>query len=65
MRPEIEAALAGALVCRVNGLPAIVAHRDEKEPIFRGLMMKALNEIDQAEFAALPTSSRGTERSAG
>ena len=65
MRSEIEAALAGALVCRVNGLPAIVAHRDEKEPIFRGLMMKALNEIDQAEFAALPTSSRGTERSAG
>ena len=65
MRPEIEAALAGALVCRVNGLPAIVAYRDEKEPIFRGLMMKALNEIDQAEFAALPNIARTIADQAG
>jgi predicted NBD/HSP70 family sugar kinase len=58
MRAEIETALAGALVCRINGMPAIVAYRDEKEPIFRGLMMKALNEIDQNEFAALPNVGR-------
>lgn len=58
MRGEIEAALAGALVCRVNGMPAVVAYRDEKEPIFRGLMMKALNEVDQSEFAALPNLLR-------
>ena len=61
MQGEIAAALAGALVCRVNGLPAIVAYRDEKEPIFRGLMMKALNEIDQSEFASLPTQQRGPD----
>ncbi len=53
MRQEIDAALAGALVCKVNGLPTIVAHRDEKEPIFKGLLMKTLNEIDQADFAGL------------
>lgn len=53
MRPEIDAALAGALVCKVNGLPTIVAHRDEKEPIFKGLLMKTLNDIDQADFAGL------------
>ena len=58
MRPEIEAALAGALVCRINGMPKLVAHRDEGEPIFRGLMMKTLNEIDQIDFAALPSAPR-------
>ena len=36
MQHEIQTALASALVCRINGLPQIVAHRDEKEPIFRG-----------------------------
>jgi predicted NBD/HSP70 family sugar kinase len=64
MRTEIETALAAALVCRVNGMPAMVAYRDEKEPIFRGLLMKALNDIDQAEFAALPTPIRGTANKA-
>jgi predicted NBD/HSP70 family sugar kinase len=53
MRPEIEAALKSTLVCRVNGLPQIMAHPDEKEPIFRGLMMKTLNAVDQDDFAAL------------
>ena len=53
MQAEIEAALASALVCRVNGLPTVVAHRDEKEPIFKGLLMKTLNEIDQSDFAAM------------
>ncbi|KKB77290.1 hypothetical protein VW29_18140 [Devosia limi DSM 17137] len=58
MRAEIDAALAGALVCRVNGMPQIVALRDEGEPIFHGLMMKTLNEIDQNDFAALPSAPR-------
>lgn len=53
MQSEITAALASALVCKVNGLPQVVAHRDEKEPIFKGLLMKTLNEIDQNDFAAL------------
>ena len=53
MQAEIRAALASALVCRINGMPEIVAHRDEKEPIFKGLLMKTLNDIDQDEFAGL------------
>ena len=53
MEAEITAALSSALVCRINGLPRIVAHRDEKEPIFQGLMMKALSETDQADYAGL------------
>ncbi|WP_323015916.1 ROK family protein [Devosia sp.] len=54
MQGEISAALSSALVCRVNGLPRIVAHHDEKEPIFMGLLMKTLSEIDQLDFAPLP-----------
>lgn len=53
MAQEIRAALASALVCRINGMPEIIAHFDEKEPIFKGLQMKTLDEIDQSEFAGL------------
>ena len=53
MQAEINAALASALVCRVNGLPQVVAYRDEREPVFQGLLMKTLNEIDQSDIAAL------------
>lgn len=51
MRSEIVAALSTTLVCRVNGLPELVAYRDEREPVFKGLLMKTLNEIDQDDFA--------------
>jgi predicted NBD/HSP70 family sugar kinase len=54
MRAEIEAALAASLVAQVNGMPAMHAFRDESEPIFTGLMMKTLDELDQADFAMLP-----------
>lgn len=54
MRPEIDAALASTLVCRVSGTPEIVPHRDETEPIFKGLLMKTLEDIDQLDFAPLP-----------
>ena len=53
MLSEIKTALASALVCRINGMPEIIAHRDEKEPIFKGLLMKTLNEIDQDVFAGM------------
>ena len=53
MQAEITAALSSALVCRVNGLPEVVAHRDEKEPVFKGLLMKTLNDIDQSDIAAM------------
>jgi len=52
MLAEVRSALAATLVCRINGLPQVIAHRDEKEPIFKGLMMKTLNAIDQDDFAA-------------
>ena len=42
------------LSSRVNGTPEIRTHLDESEPIFRGLTMKTLHEVDQAEFAVLP-----------
>lgn len=58
MRPEIDRALAASLVCQVNGLPQVIAHRDEKEPIFRGLLMKTLADIDQNDFAGLPSAAR-------
>ena len=58
LRPEVEAALSSSLVCRINGLPKILAHPDEREPIFRGLMMKTLSALDQTDFAALETGSR-------
>lgn len=51
MRSEIMAALSSTLICRVNGLPELVAYHDEREPVFKGLLMKTLNEIDQADFA--------------
>lgn len=53
MQGEIIAALGSSLVCKISGMPEIVAHRDEKEPIFKGLLMKTLNEIDQSEFAGM------------
>ncbi len=58
MRPEIEGALKTSLICKINGLPDIRAHWDEKEPIFRGLMMKTLSDIDQNAFAGMPSTER-------
>lgn len=58
MRAEIEAALSASLVCRINGLPEISAHLDEKEPIFRGLMMKTLTAVDQDDIATLDSRAR-------
>ena len=58
MRAEIEAALASSLVCRINGVPRISAHMDEKEPIFRGLMMKTLSALDQGDIAGLESGIR-------
>ncbi|HQZ12597.1 MAG TPA: ROK family protein [Devosia sp.] len=57
MRPEIDAALAASFVCRVNGTPEVRALRDESEPIFMGLMMEALVDLDQTDFAPLAAVS--------
>ena len=60
MRPEIDRALSASLVCKVNGVPRVIGHPDEREPIFRGLLMKTLADIDQADFAALPAARTET-----
>jgi predicted NBD/HSP70 family sugar kinase len=60
MRAEIEASLSASLVCRINGLPRISAHLDEKEPIFRGLLMKTLAALDQGDMAALESGVRAS-----
>jgi predicted NBD/HSP70 family sugar kinase len=60
MRPEIDQAINSSLVGKINGLPRIVAHHDETEPIFRGLLMKTLNDIDQSDFAPLANSDKAS-----
>ncbi len=54
MQAEMEAGIAASIVARVQGTPHIMRHRDESEPIFRGLMIKTLRDMDQTDFAALP-----------
>lgn len=51
MRSEIDAALQQSLVTRINGLPQITVHHDEREPIFQGMLMATLRGLDAA-FAA-------------
>jgi predicted NBD/HSP70 family sugar kinase len=58
MRGEINAALAASLVCKINGSPTITVHHDEREPIFQGMLITTLSELDQGYFAALTPESR-------
>lgn len=58
MRPEIEQAIRGSLIGSINGVPSTTGQRDEAEPIFRGLLMKTLSDIDQTEIAALSGAER-------
>jgi predicted NBD/HSP70 family sugar kinase len=53
MRQEIEAALKTSLVYRINGAPQMLVQHDEQEPVYRGLLMKTLADLDR-EFADLP-----------
>ncbi len=55
MAEEVTAALSGSLVARVKGGPQIRTLDDESEPIFNGLMQHALSDIDQHDFAPLPS----------
>ena len=61
MRNEMESAIAASLVGRVHGVPRMLTHVDESEPVFRGLCAKALAEIDQNLFAPMPSPSQKTE----
>lgn len=53
MRPGIEEGATASLMGRINGLPEITLMQDAGEPIYRGLMMKALTGIDRDMFAAM------------
>jgi predicted NBD/HSP70 family sugar kinase/predicted transcriptional regulator len=61
MRGEIEKAISASLVGRLHGVPQILTHSDESEPIFRGLKTRALTEIDQNLFAPMPSQVQRTE----
>lgn len=56
MRDEIRVALDASLVCKVNGGPGITVHHDEREPIFQGLVMSTLVDLDR-HFAILTPST--------
>lgn len=56
MKGEIDAAFATSLVGRVRGLPMVQTLRDESEPIFQGLVMRTLGDLDQTDMAALAGS---------
>lgn len=55
MQEEFTAALAGSLVAKVKGGPEIRMLADESEPIFNGLKLHTLSDIDRADFAPLPS----------
>lgn len=55
MWEEMQSALSASLIARVRGVPEVIARNDENEPVFKGLTMKTLNEVDQEETAMLPT----------
>lgn len=57
MRQEIDAALDTSLICRINGRPEIRTHHDETEPVFKGLLMKTLGDLDNLDIAALQARS--------
>lgn len=61
MRQELEAALAKSLIGRTFGIPQILTHEDVSEPVFKGLMTKALTDLDQIHFAALPAAGQRAE----
>jgi predicted NBD/HSP70 family sugar kinase len=53
MRGEIDAALRASLVGRITGLPEVHTLSDESEPIFHGLAMQTLLELDRSEIAGM------------
>lgn len=61
MRDGAMASLMG----RINGLPEIDLIHDASEPIFKGLAMKALTEIDRNIFAARAGTSSEPELASG
>lgn len=58
MQADMNAAVAGSIMSRVRKLPEIRPHRDESEPVYRGLADKTLSDIDLIDFAPLPASGR-------
>lgn len=58
MQREIDLALDQSLVCRINGKPQITVHHDEREPIFQGLLMSTLEQLDENVFAGQASEQR-------
>lgn len=55
MQEEFTAALGASLVAKMNGGPDVRTLADESEPIFNGLMLHALGDIDEKDFAPMPS----------
>jgi predicted NBD/HSP70 family sugar kinase len=55
MQEELTAALGASLVAKMNGAPEIRTLADESEPIFNGLMLHTLSDIDEKDFAPMPS----------
>lgn len=53
MQPGIIEGATASLMGGLNGLPPVTLVADASEPIYRGLLMKALTEIDRNVFAAM------------
>ncbi|WP_417582253.1 ROK family transcriptional regulator [Pelagibacterium sp.] len=62
MAPAIADGAAASLMGRMRGIPPIERIADAGEPIYRGLMMKTLTEIDRtfANRASLPLARRSS-----
>ena len=52
MQPGITEGATASLMGGLNGLPPVSLVADASEPIYRGLLMKALTELDRNVFAA-------------
>lgn len=63
MQPDIEESATASLMGRLNGLPPVTLVADASEPIYRGLLMKALTELDSHVFATMsvPTTQSVAE----
>ena len=60
MRSEIDLALKDSLVARINGAPSITVQHDEREPIFQGMLLSTLSDIDQSFFAPATPDNRSS-----
>ena len=55
MQAEIEGAMRLSLIGRIKGTPQVQTMVDEGEPISQGLAQRTLEDLEQSDFAAMPS----------